>query len=1175
VRFALRLASVFPKSFCVRVIRLTLLLSLISLVHPWALAQAAQFGGQRVLQESWIFRDGAPEGITALAQTNDGFLWLGGPTGLFRFDGRHFERFHPSSGEELLSTTVTSISAPSTGGLWVGYTFGGFSFVNNGRVTNYGGEIAASTGSVADLTQAPDRTLWAATTSGLWRFHDSVWQHLGAEWNAPDGSAGYVELDRSGTLWVIARKKLLYLRPGSKQFRVADENLNAIGFTMDADGRVVTSQRAQQAPNSGDSEEQDFPVFRNHSSQVIDRNGSVWIVDSPPHSLTRIPSMEQLDHVSSKISTPNSEAYGIHPGIGAGLIDREGNVWYSDELGVYRLFYSPLMEQEIPSKLGGLAIAADDHGAIWIGPWKSNELYHVAQGKIDAHYNVPKVGGLQTGWSCAYRAPDKTFWFGGPAGIWHLVHRKLVPVEAPQGMMDQVRFLQAIAADRVGGLWFSFGRHGLYRLADGMWTPYGGRNDLPKTGVVTEFTDSPGRVWFGYMKSQLAVLDGDRVQVFGPSDGIQVGTITAIYGRGPEIWIGGEFGLQQFDHGRFHTIVAVDGDWLRGITGIAESANGDLWLNGLSGVFHIGRAEVAEAIKNSAYQVKGEHLGAREGLPGVAAQLRPLHTAIQGRDGRLWFAQPSGLVWLDPNRSITKLPPPPITIETVAADDKNYETAPSLTFPAHTSSVQINYAAVSLSDPEAIRFRYKLQETDAGWHEVSAASPVTYRNLLPGAYHFRVAASDTNGSWSNQVADLDFTIVPAWYQTGWFRGLFAAAFLGVLWALYQVRIEQVRRQERKLRDVIETIPTFAWTALPDGSVDFVNCHWQEYTGLSTEKTVGSGWETAAHPEDVKRYAEKWRAAVASGAPFENEVRFQRAVDAQYRWFLTRAVPLRDARGKILKWYGTSTDIEDRERAKQLQADLAHINRVTTMGELSASLAHELKQPIAATVMNANACFRWLKRDKPNLEEACAATSRIVKEQNRAAEMIDHLRSLYKKSPPKRELVEVNEVVHEMVVLLRGEANRYAVSMRTDLAAGLPRIMADRVQLQQVLMNLMLNAIEAMKETGGVLTVTSQHDGNPQLLLSVSDTGVGLPAEKADQIFDAFFTTKTQGSGMGLAISRSIVESHGGTLWAVDNLPRGAKFCFTLPTSDETHNSGVSGDRTAPADGLHGNDQGSL
>jgi len=266
--------------------------------------------------------------------------------------------------------------------------------------------------------------------------------------------------------------------------------------------------------------------------------------------------------------------------------------------------------------------------------------------------------------------------------------------------------------------------------------------------------------------------------------------------------------------------------------------------------------------------------------------------------------------------------------------------------------------------------------------------------------------------------------------------------------------------------------------------------------------------------------------------------------------LVRNVPLRDENGNIVKWYGSSIDIEDRKRAEQLQADLAHINRVTTMGELTASLAHEIKQPIAATVFNANACLRWLMRDQPDLEEACEATRRIVEDGKRAGEIIERLQSLYKKSSPKRELVEANEIVHEMVMLLWGEANRYAISMRTGLAADLPKISADRVQLQQVLMNLMLNAIEAMKETGGVLMIESQLDQDGRVMISVSDTGVGLPAEKADQIFNAFFTTKPQGSGMGLAISRSIVESHGGRLWATPNAGRGATFHFTLPTAAE-------------------------
>jgi len=251
--------------------------------------------------------------------------------------------------------------------------------------------------------------------------------------------------------------------------------------------------------------------------------------------------------------------------------------------------------------------------------------------------------------------------------------------------------------------------------------------------------------------------------------------------------------------------------------------------------------------------------------------------------------------------------------------------------------------------------------------------------------------------------------------------------------------------------------------------------------------------------------------------------------------------------------GSSTDIterksseQEREKLRQLEADLAHIDRVSTLGEMAASLAHEIKQPIAAAITSANSCIEWLAHEPPNLDRARAAAARIDKYGNRAAEIIDRIRSLYKKSPPQHELVDVNGIIQEMLTPLKGEATRHSVAMGTELAAELPKIMVDRVQLQQVLMNLVLNAIEAMKDSGGELTVKSELlDG--QLQFSVRDTGVGLPMEKMDQIFSAFFTTKPQGSGMGLAISRSIVESHGGRLWAAANDGRGATFHFTLPT----------------------------
>jgi PAS domain S-box-containing protein len=243
--------------------------------------------------------------------------------------------------------------------------------------------------------------------------------------------------------------------------------------------------------------------------------------------------------------------------------------------------------------------------------------------------------------------------------------------------------------------------------------------------------------------------------------------------------------------------------------------------------------------------------------------------------------------------------------------------------------------------------------------------------------------------------------------------------------------------------------------------------------------------------------------------------------------------------------------EERERLRQAQADLAYMSRVVTVGELAASLAHEIKQPITAAVMNAKTCARWLERDEPNIAEACEAASRIVKDTTRAAEIIDRVRSLYKRGAPQRELVDINEIVREMTVLLHDEANRYSIPIRGELSPGLPKLMADRVQLQQVVMNLMLNGIEAMRDTGGELRITSKRTEDGQLMISVSDSGIGLPHEKPDRIFQAFFTTKAQGTGMGLSISRAIVESHSGRLWASANTGRGATFHFSLPTEAKT------------------------
>jgi PAS domain S-box-containing protein len=333
-----------------------------------------------------------------------------------------------------------------------------------------------------------------------------------------------------------------------------------------------------------------------------------------------------------------------------------------------------------------------------------------------------------------------------------------------------------------------------------------------------------------------------------------------------------------------------------------------------------------------------------------------------------------------------------------------------------------------------------------------------------------------------------------------------------------------------------------------------------------------------HPEDRPRIREGFERAYRERAEYEMDYRIV-LPSGEIRDIHVVGHPVLTSSGDLVEFVGTIFDVterkqaeEDRERLHQAQADLARVYRVTTMAELTASLAHEIKQPITAAITNAKTCLRWLTRDQPDMEEARAAASRTVENATRAADIMNRIRSQFQKGSLNRELVDVNEVIRETIALLQSEATQSNISVQSQLAADLPQIMGDRLQLQQVTMNLIANSIDAMKDVDGPreLSIKSQRTEEEQLQVSVSDTGIGLPPQQADQIFNPFFTTKPHGTGMGLRISRSIVESHGGRLWAVENSPRGARFCFALPII-EALDSVVSGDRTAPAGTRHGND----
>jgi PAS domain S-box-containing protein len=376
--------------------------------------------------------------------------------------------------------------------------------------------------------------------------------------------------------------------------------------------------------------------------------------------------------------------------------------------------------------------------------------------------------------------------------------------------------------------------------------------------------------------------------------------------------------------------------------------------------------------------------------------------------------------------------------------------------------------------------------------------------------------------------------------------------------------EAVAASERNLKLIIDTIPALAWSARLDGSAEFVNQHYIDYVGLSLERLQDWGWTAAVHPDDLSGLASAWQAIRASGQVGEAEARLRRH-DGEYRWFLFRASPLRDENGNVVKWYGVNTDIEDRKRAEErirdTQAELAHMTRVMTMGALTASIAHEVNQPLAGIITNAGTCLRMLAADPPNVEGARETARRTIRDGNRAADVIARLRALFSRKAPATETVDLNEATREVLALVFSDLLRNRVALRVELGDEPLLVLGDRVQLQQVILNLVRNASDAMSDVSNrqrTLLVKADREDEGRARLSVTDAGVGLDPQVAARLFDAFYTTKGDGMGIGLSVSLSIIESHGGKLWAEQNDGPGATFAFSIPrqADNATDENGV-------------------
>ena len=1134
------------------------------LLCPSALALDPSLDMSQYAHTAWRVREGFTQGfMRAIAQTPDGYIWLGTSFGLFRFDGVRVERWQPPLyGEPLPSNFVVRLHVARDGTFWIG-TISGLASWRDGKLTRYPDLAGLVIGSILEDRSG---TVWVGSYSlaapGKLCAIDGTKVDCHGSGGAIPKGVSFLYEDSHDVLWMVARDGVWRWRPGPPRFyhmpfatAVAPE----LGEAGDGTLLIPLPGRLARFGDGKLETQHPYPApARNVDGTRIlrDRDGGVWIGTAGAGVVHlhhgRADVFSQADGLSSDLVTSIFE-------------DREGDVWVATLGGLdrFRNYAVATYAQHegfgtIPGR-GSVVVGTD--GSIWMGTndglrmWNHGEA--TIYGTADDHESQSR-----TVWSPVHYMASRGLRdhvsvsvFADNAG------RILVSTPYAFGYMENGEFVSirgvpggvvtSVAQDGQGDLWVANEDQGLLRLSkDGTvqqisWASIGHRDAAQSLAVDR----STGGLWLGFDEGGVAYFsDGQIKETYGRPEGLGSGRVSALRIETDDtVWAATEGGLSRIKNGRVLTLTSKNGLPCNAIHWITQDENHSFWLNTTCGLVRIARSELDAWAADSQRKIQPTVFDSSDGVSNAPVGLHAGSQVIWSSDGKMWFQGFSGgASVIDPQHLPSNKITPPVHIERITANGKTYDASNGIRLPPRIRDLKIDYTALSFVAPEKVQFRYMLEGQDRNWREVANNREVQYSNLPPGDYVFRVTAANNSGVWNETGDTLHFSIAPAYYQTNWFRALCVAVFLGVLWAAYRLRVQQLRRQEKKLRDVIETMPTFAWTALADGYVDFVNRHWEEYTGLSTERTIGSGWEAAVHPEDLERHSDGWRASLASGQPFESEARFRRAVDGQYRWFVNRAVPLRDGRGKIIKWYGNSTDIEDRKRAERLQADLAHVNRVNTLGELTTSLAHDIKQPIGAAVTNAEACARFLDRDQPDVSEAREAALEMARDARHAGQIIDRVRSLYRKDSPHLDVVDVNEIIEEMVLLLRGESHRYAVSLRTDLADELPKLIADRVQLQQVFMNLMLNGIESMRENGGELIIKSQLREDGKLQISVTDNGVGLPPEKADQIFNAFFTTKPQGTGLGLAITRSIVESHGGRVWAAANSERGTTFHFTLP-----------------------------
>ncbi len=743
-----------------------------------------------------------------LKQSSEGYLWLTTSKGVLRFDGVRFQSVEEVTRGAVHDSEIDSVFLSSSGGLWLTTQGAGLLRWKDGRLTAFPDRRCTPTRKQGKILEAPDGSLWVQASAGLFHLRGSVCEQAGVEQAYPGGFPAGMLIDSDGTLWIKRQTgPLLFLPRGQSKFRVSqygegastsygERTATSYAFLHEAaDGSIWLSddQGLRRVASKLSAPPFSPPAKSKATAQFGDftfaPDGSLWAVTGK--------GVKRFDHVDQwpapvAMESAHGEIFTPEQGLSSDavwkvLIDREG-AWVATNSGLDRLRRAALTVVGLPhAPEHEWGVAAGDHGSVWTGNSSLPLLHIAADGAITRIPGTRQTLTLQ-------RDHTGTIWSGG-AGDYHLWHSSgdgFSPLHYPDEKLNSVVF---VAVDRNHDPWVTTTGGHAYHLSQGTWSD---QTDAlgKKPGVMGAMVDDQsGNVWFAF-SNKVVEWDGSTYHRFSFPDGQRGVSENTMSVRGDHVWLGGAGGVQLFTRGAFYLMHWKDRALPGRVSGVVETESGDLWVNGFSGISHVSAADLKTWIHDPAYAVSAERLDDLDGLPGLSEETTPGPSVVEGPDGRLWFATTRGIAWLDPaafEKNRDRIPPA-VVISGVVSNGKTYADADAFTLPAHTENLEIDYAALSLSIPERVLFRYRLDGVDADWQDVGTRRQAFYTKLRPGHYQFHVIACNNDGVWNESGAALDLDIAPAFYQTIWFQVLCWASGAGMVCLLYLRRLRQATAQ---------------------------------------------------------------------------------------------------------------------------------------------------------------------------------------------------------------------------------------------------------------------------------------------------------------------------------------------------------------------------------------------